>query len=183
MDADTQVGMTVIMKSLYLLRHAKSSWSDGNLSDKQRPLNDRGLRDAPMMGKRFKARGESLEGVVSSPALRANTTAQLFSEACGFASQDIELESDLYFLGSGSIEDIILNQDDQQGSLMLVFHNPDITYCANSFGKQFRIDNVPTCGLISLSCDITRWRDWSNTTTTFEYFDYPKNLSGAVMRS
>ena len=169
------------MKSLYLLRHAKSSWAEHGLSDKQRPLAKRGLHDAPMMGERFNSRGESLDRVISSPAVRAHTTAQLFCEACGFPPQDIELESDLYFLGSGSIEDVILNQDDQLRALMLVFHNPDITYFANSFDDEVRIDNVPTSGLIKLTCDIAQWRDWSRANTAFEYFDYPKNLSGAVV--
>jgi phosphohistidine phosphatase len=169
------------MKSLYLLRHAKSSWAENGLSDKQRPLGERGLHDAPMMGERFNSREETLDRVISSPALRAHTTAQLFCEACGFPPQDIELESDLYFLGSGSIEDVILNQDDQLRALMLVFHNPDITYFANSFDDEVRIDNVPTSGLIKLTCDIAQWRDWSRANTAFEYFDYPKNLSGAVV--
>ncbi len=169
------------MKSLYLLRHGKSSWAEHGLSDKQRPLAKRGLHDAPMMGERFNSRGESLDRVISSPAVRAHTTAQLFCEACGFSPQKIEIESDLYFLGSGSIEDVILSQDDQLRALMLVFHNPDITYFANSFDGELRIDNVPTSGLVKLTCDIAQWCDWSRTNTAFEYFDYPKNLSGEVI--
>jgi len=170
------------MKSLYLLRHGKSSWAEHGLSDQQRPLAKRGLHDAPMMGERFHSRGESLDRVISSPAVRAHTTAQLFCEACGFPPQDIETESDLYFLGSGSIGDVILGQDDQLRALMLVFHNPDITFFANSFEGALRIDNVPTSGLIKLTCDIAQWRDWSRGNTAFEYFDYPKNLSGEVIR-
>lgn len=170
------------MKSLYLLRHAKSSWAEHGLSDKQRPLAKRGLHDAPMMGERFRSRGETLDRVISSPAVRAHTTAELFCEACGFPVQDIETEPDLYFLGSGSIEDVILGQDDQLRALMLVFHNPDITFFANSFDDEVRIDNVPTSGLVKLTCDIAQWRDWSRPNSAFEYFDYPKNLSGDVIR-
>lgn len=170
------------MKSLYLLRHAKSSWAEHGLSDRERPLAKRGLHDAPMMGERFHSRGENLDRVISSPAVRAHTTAQLFCEACGFPSQDIETESDLYFLGSGSIEDVILAQDDAPQALMLVFHNPDITSFANSFDAGFRIDNVPTSGLLRLNCDIARWSDWSRDKSAFEYFDYPKNLTGDVIR-
>ena len=170
------------MKSIYLLRHGKSSWAEQGLSDKERPLAKRGLHDAPMMGERFHSRGEHLDRVISSPAVRAHATAQLFCEACGFPVQDIETESDLYFLGSGSIEEVILRQDDQLRALMLVFHNPDITYFANSFDAGFRIDNVPTSGLIKLTCDVAQWRDWSRGNTTFEYFDYPKNLSSEVIR-
>lgn len=170
------------MKSLYLLRHAKSSWAEHGLSDRERPLAKRGLHDAPMMGERFHSRGEHLDRVISSPAVRAHTTAQLFCEAGGFPVQDIETDSNLYFLGSGSIEDVILVQDDQSQALMLVFHNPDITYFANSFDVGFRIDNVPTSGLLRLNCDIEQWNEWSREKTAFDYFDYPKNLSGDVIR-
>ena len=80
------------MKTIYLLRHAKSSWDDSSLSDKQRPLAKRGLQNAPQMGARFAARDEQLEQVISSPAKRAHTTAQLFCEACGFEPRDIVVD-------------------------------------------------------------------------------------------
>jgi phosphohistidine phosphatase len=170
------------MKFLYLLRHAKSSWAEPGLSDRQRPLNKRGLRDAPMMGKRFRERGERLQRVVSSPAVRAHTTAGLFAEAGGFPAIEIAHEENLYFLGNRSIENVILDQDDQQEILMLVFHNPDITYFTNSLDYDFRIDNIPTCGLVKMNCDIAQWSEWSPDNTTFEYFDFPKNDSGEVIR-
>ena len=170
------------MKNIYLLRHAKSSWADGSLSDAQRPLNDRGRRDAPEMGARFAARGETLDRVLSSPALRAHTTAGMFCEACGYPAADIVVEPDLYFSGSGSIADLIRAQDDSVRSLMLVFHNPDITHFANSIDYGVRIDNVPTCGLVKLIGDIAQWRDWTPDDTDVEYFDYPKNQSAEVVR-
>ncbi len=171
------------MKSLYLLRHAKSSWADASLDDRQRPLNSRGLKDAPEMGRRLAERDEKLDRVVSSPAERAHTTAELFCEACGFPPKQIVVEEVLYFLGSGSIEALILQQDDAVDSLMLVFHNPDITSLANALGDNgVRIDNVPTCGLLRWRCEIPSWNQWTRASTHFEYFDYPKNLSGAVIR-
>lgn len=169
------------MKTLYLLRHAKSSWDHPGLADQQRPLSKRGLHDAPMMGERFASRDERLDQVLASPALRAFTTAQLFCEACGFAAEKIVAEPDLYFLGSGSIEGVIRAQDDRLQSLMLVFHNPDITYFANSLGDDVRIDNVPTSGLLKAQSDIESWSDWSPEGARAEYFDYPKNLSGEVI--
>jgi phosphohistidine phosphatase len=170
------------MKSLYLLRHAKSSWSDQGLSDQKRPLAGRGLRDAPAMGKRFQERGESLDHIVSSPAQRARSTAELFAQNCGFDPGAIEIEPDLYFLGSGAIEEVILRQDDRLMSVMLVFHNPDITQFVNSIDYEFHVDNVPTCGLIRLNCDVVQWRDWSRSNCAFDYFDFPKNQSGDVVR-
>jgi phosphohistidine phosphatase len=170
------------MKTLYLLRHAKSSWAEHGLNDKQRPLARRGLHDAPLMGERFSERGEGLERIVSSPAVRAHTTARLFAEAAGFLPEEVVVEENLYFLGSGSIEEVILSQDDQLGSIMLVFHNPDITHFVNAIDYEVSIDNVPTSGLIKLNCDIEHWRDWSIAGTAFDYFDYPKNLTAEVVR-
>ena len=171
------------MKTLYLLRHAKSSWDHPGLGDKQRPLAKRGLKNAPEMGQRFAARGETIDHVVSSPAKRAITTARLFCEACDYPLERIEIDEDLYFLGAGSIEEVINNQADSIESLMLVFHNPDITYFVNSIGDQLRIDNVPTAGLVRLSSDVSSWSDWSRSASSFEYFDYPKNPGDDVIRA
>ncbi len=162
------------MKTLFLLRHAKSSWSDPRLEDSERPLNKRGLKNAPTMGGRFKSRQETLDRVLTSPALRAQTTARIFVEACGLSPEIITEEPELYFSGTLSIENIIISQDDRIQSLMLVFHNPDITHFVNSIDAAHRIVNVPTCGLIKLVSDINRWQDWSVANTEFLYFDYPK---------
>ena len=169
------------MKTLYLLRHAKSSWSDPSLSDQQRPLNGRGKRNAPLMGERFRERGETLDRIVSSPARRAHTTAQFFAGACGFPEQDIMVDADLYFSGGGSIEGVIRNQTDEVGKLMLVFHNPDITSFSNSLDYDLHIGNVPTAGLVCFECEIERWGDFTRDATRFAYFDYPKNPSSGVV--
>ena len=165
------------MKTLFLLRHAKSSWDNPALEDRQRPLNKRGMRNAPLMGGRFMARDESLDLIITSPATRARCTAELFAEACDFPQDNIVEESDLYFTSTRAIEDLIVRQEQQIQSLMLVFHNPDITYFANSIDTANHIVNVPSCGLIKLSCDIESWRDWSVSNTRFDYFDYPKKVS------
>ena len=135
------------------------------------------MRDAPLMGGRFRENDRNPDLILTSPAFRARRTAELFAEACGYSVEKIVEESELYFLGAQSIEDIIVSQDEQNQSLMLVFHNPDITNFVNSVDAAMRIDNVPTCGLVKLVCDIQHWRDWSRSNTRFEYFDYPKNIS------
>jgi len=168
------------MKSLYLLRHAKSSWTDSGLGDKQRPLNSRGQQNAPQMGDRFKLRDETVDLILSSPAKRAHDTADLFAQQCG--CEQIEIAESLYFLGNRSIEDLIQQQDAGVGALMLVFHNPDITSFSNSLDYELHIDNVPTCGLLCFECDLDDWRHWSRDTTRFIYFDYPKNTSEPMLR-
>jgi phosphohistidine phosphatase len=169
------------MKTLYLLRHAKSSWADPGMDDRHRSLNARGKQNAPLMGQRFYTREESVDLVLSSPAKRAHDTAKLFAGQCGYPHHEVEVAEALYFLGSGSIEELIKQQGPEVGALMLVFHNPDITSISNSLDYEFHIDNVPTCGLLRFECDIENWNHWSSDKTRFEYFDYPKNTSGQVI--
>ena len=172
------------MKTVYLLRHAKSSWDHPGLSDRERPLAKRGLRDAPAMGKRFADRDERFDLVLTSPARRAQTTAELFCENCGYPIDHIIVDDDLYFLGSGTIEAVIRAQDDAVAALMLVFHNPDITYFVNAIGDSGKtyVANVPTSGLIKSVCEVGSWSDWTHARARCEYFDYPKNDSGDVIR-
>ena len=171
------------MKSLYLLRHAKSSWDDNFASDRERPLNARGEKSAPLMGQRFCQRGENIDLILSSPAKRARDTAALFASECRYLVDEILLNEALYFLGPGSIEELIRLQSSRQSSMMLVFHNPDITTLVNSLDYRFHIDNVPTCGLLKFDCDIKCWSEWSPGCNRFEYYDYPKNISNEVVRS
>ena len=165
------------MKKLFLLRHAKSSWSTPGLDDQLRPLNKRGLHDAPEMGRRFKTREIPLDLVLCSPAERARKTAELFVEAAGLSLAIIQEETDLYFSAQRTIEGIVQSQDDQFDSIMLVFHNPDITEFSNSIDMANRVSNIPTAGFVKLNCNIDNWCDWSVDNAEFVYFDYPKNLS------
>jgi phosphohistidine phosphatase len=165
------------VKTVYLLRHAKSSWSNPQLDDLERPLNKRGTRNATFMGERLGASEQIPDLLISSPALRARSTAELFSRACGFPPGEVVEHADLYFSGPGAIEDAIKDQDDEYQSLMLVTHNPDITTFVNSIASAPYIGNVPTSGLVKLVSDIYHWRDWSGADAQFEYFDYPKKFS------
>ena len=165
------------MKTVYLLRHAKSSWSNPELDDLERPLNKRGKRNAIMMGERFAASTQVVDRIISSPALRARSTAELFATACGFPVGNLIEQADLYFCGARAMENTIKVQDDHFRSIMLVTHNPDITKFVNSIASAPYIGNVPTCGLVKLATDIDHWRDWSGSAAQFEYFDYPKKSS------
>lgn len=164
------------MKTVYLLRHAKSSWSNPGLDDLERPLNKRGNRNATEMGERFTASEKIPDLFFCSPALRARSTAELFAIACGFPPGEIVEQADLYFSGPDSIEDTITGQDDKYQSMMLVTHNPDITAFVNSIASSPYIGNVPTCGLVKLVSNIDQWRNWCRSKAQFEYFDYPKKL-------
>ena len=161
------------MKRLYLLRHAKSSWDDDRLSDVERPLNKRGLRDAPMMGQRLHAGGFLPERIVSSGAVRAEATALAVAREIGYQPAGIKREDALYLAGPATLLKIVRRSDDSLGSLMLVGHNPGMTDFANSL-SDLRIDNLPTCGLFCVDFSVGYWRDVTPGTGALVCFDYPK---------
>ncbi len=161
------------MKTLYLLRHAKSSWDNPELKDFERPLNERGLRDAPAMGKRFAEAGKALGCIITSPAMRAKTTAKLFAEAIGFPVVDIASNPELYFAGTGMFLKAASLLDDDCESAMLVGHNPAITDFANLMANA-DIDNISTAGLVSLQLPLDSWSDIEAGSARLEEFDYPK---------
>ena len=160
-------------KRLYLLRHAKSSWDDPSIEDFKRPLNKRGQRDAPAMGRRFRERGYVPDRIVSSPAERAYDTARTVARELGYAVADIVTEDELYLAGSVTLLEYVHATPDALGSLMLVAHNPGMTDLANSLTDQ-RIDNLPTCGLYCADFSIQRWHELSPGSGTLVCFDYPK---------
>lgn len=162
------------MKTLLLVRHAKSDWSDGTLSDFDRPLNERGKRDAPVMAQRLLDKKVVIDLFVSSPAKRAKKTAITFAEAYGKKKEDVLFIDELYAASTDTFETVIKKLDDQFSSAAIFSHNPDITYFANSLADA-RIDNMPTCSIFAVTADCDRWADFENAEKTFLFFDYPKN--------
>ena len=112
------------MKTLYLLRHAKSSWDHADLKDFERPLADRGINDIPVMAERFKARNGRVGCIICSPAVRTKTTAKMFAEQIGFPSDEIGSNPELYFAGSNMFLKAARLLDDEYEAAMLVGHNP-----------------------------------------------------------
>ncbi|MDH3757345.1 MAG: histidine phosphatase family protein, partial [Gammaproteobacteria bacterium] len=119
------------MKTLTLVRHAKSSWKDTSLADRDRPLNKRGKRDAPEMGRRIVAAGIRPSLIVSSPAVRAWTTAKVIANAIGYPREFLQRDNTLYLASVNGILDVIASQDVGFNNLMLVGHNPGFTDFAN----------------------------------------------------
>ncbi|MBQ15008.1 MAG: histidine phosphatase family protein [Gammaproteobacteria bacterium] len=164
------------MKTLFILRHAKSSWDDPGLRDFERPLSDRGLLDAPVMGCRFLGREKSTDCIISSPAVRAKSTAKLFAEAIGFPAADLASNPELYFAGAPMFLKATSLLDESFDSAILVGHNPAITEFVNSMAGT-DIENVPTCGLVELSLPIENWSEVELDSATLVDFDYPKNVT------
>jgi len=162
------------MKTLYLLRHAKSSWALPDQKDYDRPLDERGLQDAPEMAARLRERGIRLDLVVSSPALRALSTARLFCEVLGKTPDCIQENRQIYLAGSPKLQQLISFFDEEADSALLVAHNPALTDLANDLAHA-GIDNIPTCGLVTLLLPIDHWAQLQPGVATLQSFDYPKN--------
>ena len=163
------------MKTIYLVRHAKSSWKFPDLDDFDRPLNKRGKRDAPVMGRFLKDRHILPDIILSSPANRTKTTAKIISESISYPKKNIVFDNNIYEASTMGLLGITGNADDAMMSIMLVGHNPSMTYFANMLAN-IRIDNVPTCGIVGISLNISSWKDIAEGCGKLMFFEYPKNL-------
>ena len=161
------------MKKLYFVRHAKSSWKDSTLNDFDRPLNKRGKRDAPFMGKLLKERGIKPELIISSSAVRTTSTALFFAEGMNYPPYDIIKDDNLYEAGSRDILNIIVAIEDTINSLMIFAHNPGITELYNFLSKK-KIDNIPTSAVVSLTFKVDHWTQIDINTSSLDFFEYPK---------
>jgi phosphohistidine phosphatase len=161
------------MKTLILVRHAKSSWKDQTLADYDRPLNKRGKRNAPEMGQRLAERGIRPDRMVSSPAKRAIATAQAVAKEVGFPREKIVEDERLYLSSVSTWLEVIRPLDDDADCVICFGHNPELTDLVNTLGRQ-DIGNMPTCGVVELRYDIETWADVGKVEPTYFDFDYPK---------
>ena len=161
------------MKILTLVRHAKSSWKDTTLTDRQRPLNSRGERDAPEMGRRIADHGIRPSLILSSPAVRAWTTAKFIAAAMGYPAEFLQREETLYLASLDDLLDAVVAQDNGFNSLMIVGHNPGLTEFAN-FLVPGLTDNLPTAGVVSVQIDRDDWSLYGQPETELIVHDYPK---------
>lgn len=162
------------MRTLYLARHAKSSWKDNTLSDLQRPLNKRGLKNAPEMGQRLKESGVSPDQISCSPANRAFTTAKFLAQAIDFDEKYIIQDDRLYFEGVSSMMRIIQKTKSNYKTLMLVGHNPDMTSLLNKL-CGYQTVNMPTCAIATIQFD-HGWGEVIDHSGTLIEYDYPKKI-------
>ena len=147
------------MKKVYFIRHAKSSWDDPGLSDIERPLNKRGLRDAPFMSKMLKGKNANPDKLISSPANRAFTTATFFAKELNIPEQAIVVRKEIYHAYPEEVLNIIRNLSNSDNVVVLFGHNPCFTSLANQFSKEY-IPNVPTCGIVKVEAQVKDWSDF-----------------------
>lgn len=162
------------MLQLFLIRHAKSSWSDAALSDHQRPLNTRGKNDLPRMSERMKIKGWYPERVCCSTATRAIETydglKHIFKERPGFK---VDFYDELYLSSDEQICNFICGLEDNCTSVALIAHNPGMTDFVNHF-TNVQLDNLPTLGMFYLDSDAKKWAETKDKKWTFKEFIYPK---------
>lgn len=163
------------MKKLVLLRHAKSDWNNVELSDFERPLNERGKQDAPEMGQRLaKKRDFKLDLIVTSPAKRALTTAKIIAEKLDFPEKKIVKEKSIYGAGVSEMLSLISKFDNAFQTVMLIGHNPTFTSLAY-YLTHSPVDNIPTCGVFCIDFDVEKWQDVVESGGKLDFFDYPKS--------
>lgn len=161
------------MKQLLIIRHAKSSWDNAGQDDFDRPLNERGMRDAPMMAQRLLARKVKIDLLLSSSAKRALGTAKYFAEAYHFGNERLVSTRKLYHAYPDTFYEVIGDVDDSVRTVAVFAHNPGITYFANQLSDA-KIDDMPTCGIFAITTDARFWRDLRESESVFWFFDYPK---------
>jgi phosphohistidine phosphatase len=162
------------VKYLYLIRHAKSSWSDPSLDDFDRPLNKRGKKDGPVMAKRLADRGVRPDLVVSSPAKRAKKTASYMAKGTGYGKSNIRYHDSLY-LGSLSYHlQLIDSLFEKVDVLFLVGHNHTITELGE-YLTGISLGNVPTCGIVAVLYDQKEGFETEPGAGKLTFFDFPKN--------
>ena len=161
------------MKILTIVRHAKSDWKDTSLTDRQRPLNRRGERNAPDMGKRIVEHGIRPSLIISSPAVRAWTTARIIAGEIGYPAEFLQREESLYLASLDELLDAVVAQDNGFNSLMVVAHNPGLTDFAN-FLVPGLTHNLPTSGVLSVEIDGDDWSLYRQPDARLIAYDYPK---------
>lgn len=161
------------MKTLLIIRHAKSSWDNAHLNDIDRPLNDRGRHDAPVMAKRLIKANIKIDLFVASPARRAKNTAELMIREFGRKESEILIIPELYHASVQTFKEVVSGLDEAYSSAALFSHNPGITAFVNTL-TAVRLDNMPTCGIFAVTSMATAWSEFLTAGTTFWFFDYPK---------
>lgn len=168
-------GIKPIMKQLILVRHAKSSWSNPHLKDFDRPLNERGLRDAPAMANHLKQLGILPDSIISSAANRAEKTARIMAEVLLGDADQIVSDKDLYAASAEYLLAQIKITDNQVEQLMLVAHNPSISELLDLLVDGSGQD-MPTCSVAVIGLDVSDWKQVIPGTGVLEHFAGPKQL-------
>jgi phosphohistidine phosphatase len=163
------------MKKLTLVRHAKSDWGTDFLKDIDRPLNERGYRDAYLMSEWFKKNKTLPQLILSSSATRALSTALIFSRTFD-KELSITINSKLYESTVANAKSIIAELDATVTHVMLFGHNPFITGLSNELSSELYFDNIPTCGLVEFEFSCNKWNEFNSNPIKQLFHQFPKQF-------
>ncbi|HOI32127.1 MAG: histidine phosphatase family protein [Bacteroidales bacterium] len=165
------------MKTLYVVRHAKSSWEFPALPDMDRPLLEKGKKRTKKVIDFLLKQQIKIDLIISSTALRASETADYIARGIGFDPENIKLDPSLYHADSELLFDQFLDLNDDIASLMLVGHNPALTNFVNKWLNP-PIDWLPTSGVVCLEFDALRWEDIRTSSSKVKFVTFPKLIIG-----
>ena len=169
------------MKRLLLLRHAKAVPATEPLVDIDRPLAERGERDARRIGERLRRQQLHPTLILTSPAARALRTAQLVAQAFDYPRDAISLDRRLYLAEPAATVEIIAAQNDAIKTIVVVGHNPGLTELVHQLLPTFEVDDLPTCAVVGLDyVDAVAWAGIAGASAELFYYDYPKNTRAPV---
>ncbi len=163
------------MKTLYLIRHGKSSWENMAFQDYERPLLEKGIKRTKKVAGYLVNKKVQPDLIVSSHAVRALETAKILAAKLNYIPEHIILDESIYFAGTDALENLVLGLNDSFNEVILVGHNPDITNFANLFLEQ-KIDYMPTTGVVCVRFKTDKWTDIFQVKWEIEFVISPKNL-------
>lgn len=161
------------MKKLYLIRHAKASWKDIDVSDFNREINKRGKKDIPFMAQRLKSFGVLPDLILSSPAMRAKETALGIAKIIGYDEEKILFENSLYASCYTNYRYLLDSLDEKYNEVFIVAHNPEITEVGERLSGAI-LTNIPTCAIVCIEFDTNSFKNIGEESGKVLFFDYPK---------
>ncbi len=165
------------MRVLTLIRHAKSSWNQAKLSDFERPLNERGLRDAPRMAARVLELLGRPDRIVTSPAVRALTTAQCFAGVLELGAHNLQTSARIYDASVSTLFKQVRDLDDADRHVMMFGHNPGFSQLAQQLAPC-PFDDMPTCAVVQIVLAANSWGDVDHGCGRVLHYLYPKQFRG-----
>jgi|SRR5687768_8194651 len=161
------------VKDVCFVRHAKSNWDHPGLKDFDRPLDARGLRDAPMMAAEMHKLGLAPDLIITSGAKRAKSTAEFFKKEFKVPDNKFLIRNELYEATPEQVYDVLRSAPDEARFVYLFGHNPTFTWVANNI-SGVSIDNVPTCGVVHAQANLNSWKKFKPQHAGFVGFHFPK---------
>ena len=163
------------MKTLLIMRHAKSAWDDHSLKDWERPLIENGIRKTKKITDYFGSEKVVIDYIVSSHAVRAKETAGLVAEAIGYKKEDIFINNSIYESDENGLMNEVYALPNDRDNILIVGHNPTFSQFANIFLAK-KIDFLPTSAVVSISFDTDKWEKVESSLRKVNFAIFPKKL-------